>query len=119
MDATRRHREGPPIPWGEAARECPTTRLGGVPTTPQTKEGKDMGQLHENTGLLTYAKERAMELFGEIPAQVVRDGARVDWGAPGAKARAVYIAALLGHQFDPHCNSCESDLYIVIKNAAK
>lgn len=78
-----------------------------------------MDKFNEDPRLLTYAKERAMELFGEIPAQVVRDGARVDWGAPGAKARAVYIAALLGHQFDPHCNSCESDLWLVLKNAVK
>lgn len=59
------------------------------------------------------------EVWSRIPAQEVRDGGRVDFGPEGNKDRAVYIAALMGHQFDPKCSSCESDLYHVIKNAVK
>ncbi len=64
--------------------------------------------------------ERIRQVLGAMPAgQVIRDGGRVDWGPVGNKSRAVYIAARLGHTFDPNCTSCESDLFYVLKNAAK
>lgn len=65
-------------------------------------------------------KAAIREVLAVMPAgQQVRDGHRMQWGPPGNKSRAVYLAARLGHTFDPHCTSCESDLYHVLKYLAK
>ena len=59
------------------------------------------------------------EILAAMPVQSVRDAGPVEWGPEGNKARAVYAAARLGHQFDVTCRSCESDLYFVLRNAVK
>lgn len=61
----------------------------------------------------------AKEILQGIATQVVRDGGRVEWGTPANRKRAIYLAAKMGHRFDPHCQSCDSDLFMVIKHAAK
>jgi hypothetical protein len=66
-----------------------------------------------------WVKQKAVEVMSKMPEQVVRDGGRVDFGPPGNKRDAIHISSLLGHVFRPDCRSCESDLYYVIKNAAR
>ena len=71
------------------------------------------------TATTSPTRTAAREILQAIPEQNVVDGGRVDWGPEGTKARALYVAALKGHHFDPKCTSCESDLYYVIKRLAK
>lgn len=77
-------------------------------------QGAGLHAAHDDGWLVGAVRE----VWGLIPAQVVRDGARVNWGPEGTKARSVYLAALMWHHFDAGCTSCESDLYYVIRNAA-
>ena len=70
-------------------------------------------------GLTTDQLQAVKEVLAAMPEQEWKDGGAVNWGPPGNKARAVYLAARLGHTFDPHCTSCESDLYHVLKYLAK
>lgn len=94
--------------------------MDAVPTTTQDQEGADLVHSTDHARrVLSHTTQSAREIMASMPEQMVRDGGAVDWGASGNKARALYIAALLGHAFDPKCQSCESDLYYVIKNAAK
>ena len=71
------------------------------------------------TATTSPTRTAAREILQAIPEQNVVDGGRVDWGPEGTKARALYVAALKGHHFDPKCTSCESDLYYVLRNAAR
>lgn len=71
------------------------------------------------TATTSPTRTAAKEIMKAIPEQKVVDGGRVDWGPEGTKARALYVAALEGHHFDPKCTSCESDLYYVIKRLAR
>lgn len=64
-------------------------------------------------------KARIREVWQAIPAQDVRDGKRVDFGPPGNKARAIYLAGRIGYTFNPDCKSCESDLWHVIRMQAR
>ena len=57
------------------------------------------------------------EILSAIRTKEVKDGTRIDWGPDGNRDRAMYQAALLGHRFDPKCQSCDSDLYFVLKSA--
>lgn len=63
--------------------------------------------------------QRIREVLAAMPDQQVKDGGSVLWGPEGNKARAVHLAARFGHRFYPHCKSCESDLYHVLKYLAK
>ena len=63
--------------------------------------------------------QRIREVLTAMPDQQVKDGGSVLWGPEGNKARAVHLAARFGHRFDPHCKSCESDLYHVLKYLSK
>lgn len=63
--------------------------------------------------------QRIREVLAAMPDQQVKDGGSVLWGPEGNKARAVHLAARFGHRFDPHCKSCESDLYHTLKYLAK
>lgn len=61
-----------------------------------------------------------MEVLAAMPrGQVFQDGGRVEWGPEGNKDRARYLAARLGHTFQPNCTSCDSDLWLVLMNAVK
>ena len=62
---------------------------------------------------------RIREVLAAMPDQQVKDGGSVLWGPEGNKARAVHLAARFGHRFDPHCKSCESDLYHTLKYLSK
>ncbi len=63
--------------------------------------------------------ERIKQVLADIPPQQWREGGSVQWGPEGNKARAIHLAARLGHSFDPHCLSCESDLWLVLINAVR
>lgn len=63
--------------------------------------------------------QRIREVLTAMPDQQVKDGSSVQWGPEGNKARAVHLAARFGHRFDPHCKSCESDLYHTLKYLSK
>ncbi len=63
--------------------------------------------------------QRIREVLTAMPDQQVKDGGSVLWGPEGNKARAVHLAARFGHRFDPHCKSCESDLYHTLKHLVK
>lgn len=64
--------------------------------------------------------ESIREILAAMPrAQMARPGHPLEWGPEGNKARAIYLAATLGHSFDPNCTSCDFDLYMVLKNAAR
>ncbi len=90
--------------------------LGWTDTDPQPPNDPVAMTATERADLV----ERIREVLDAMPpGQSVRDGARVEWGPPGNKSRAVYLAARLGHTFDPHCKSCESDLYHTLKYLAK
>ena len=71
------------------------------------------------TATTSPTRTAAREILQAIPEQNVVDGGRVDWGPEGTKARALYVAALNGHHFDPKCVSCESDLWRVLKWLSK
>lgn len=62
---------------------------------------------------------RIREVLAAMPDQQVKDGGSVLWGPEGNKARAVHLAARFGHRFDPHCKSCESDLWFLLKTESK
>lgn len=62
---------------------------------------------------------RIRDVLAAMPDQQVKDGGSVLWGPDGNKARAVHLAARFGHRFDPHCKSCESDLFHVLKYLVK
>lgn len=42
-------------------------------------------------------------------------GQRPNWGPPGNRERAYYLAALLGHQYDPKCQSCDADVWDALR----
>jgi len=71
-----------------------------------------------DTGTIDTASSIA-EVLSAMPPQEVRDGGSVLWGPEGNKARALYLAALMGHVFDPNCTSCESDLVALLKYSIK
>ena len=71
------------------------------------------------TDQTTDIKTRIQEVLAAMPKQEWRDGGPVEWGPEGNKARALHLAATLGHLFDKDCKSCESDLWLVLKNAVK
>lgn len=58
------------------------------------------------------------EVLADMPDQP-RGRNPVQWGPPGNKARALYLAALMGKAFDPDCKSCESDLWDELIEAVK
>jgi len=68
----------------------------------------------------TDTKAAIREVLAAMPAgQQVRDGHRLQWGPPGNKARAIALAARLGHTFNPTCQSCEADLYHVLRHTVR
>ena len=69
--------------------------------------------------LTTDQIQAAREVLSAMPDQEWRDGGRVDWGPEGNKARALYLAAVAGHVYDPDCLSCESDLWLKLKELVK
>lgn len=58
------------------------------------------------------------DVLESMPPQKWKDGARVEWGE-GNKARARHAAALIGKVFDPACNSCDSDLFLLLQQTVK
>lgn len=65
-------------------------------------------------------KQRINEVLSAMPSgQRWKEGGAVEWGPPGNKDRALYLAARIGHTFDPNCKSCDSDLWLVLKQASK
>jgi hypothetical protein len=62
-------------------------------------------------------KEVALEILAAMGSTT--PGAKLDWGPAGNKARAIYLAARMGHHFDPKCSSCEGDLLAVVRYASK
>lgn len=65
----------------------------------------------------TELQSTALEVLGAMGTTT--PGAKLDWGPAGNKSRAIYIAARMGHQFDPKCSSCEGDLLAVVRYASK
>lgn len=59
------------------------------------------------------------EVLADMPEQPFVDGGTYNWGPHGNKSRAVYLASVLGHNFDINCPNCESDLLLVLRNHVK
>lgn len=62
-------------------------------------------------------EELARELLAQLPKDQPPRGRTPDWG--GLRENAFAIAAALGHSFDPKCQSCDVDVYDVLRSIVK
>lgn len=65
----------------------------------------------------TIAKVR--EVFEAMPKDQPPRGQKPEWGPPGNRARAYYLAATIGHVNDPNCQSCDADVFDFLQSEVK